>query len=86
MENKICQSCGMPITSDEQLGTNKDESINVDYCKYCYYGNCDECKKYHHNKNSRKSLTRCEKLKKKEQKKANRKNKWLCKLHIKRRK
>ena len=24
MENKICQSCGMPITSDEQLGTNKD--------------------------------------------------------------
>ena len=39
------------------------------------YGNCDECKKYHYNKNSRKSLTRCEKLKKKEQKKANRKNK-----------
>ena len=36
MENKICQSCGMPITSDEQLGTNKDESINKDYCKYCY--------------------------------------------------
>ena len=23
MENKICQSCGMPITSNEQLGTNK---------------------------------------------------------------
>ena len=37
------------------------------------YGNCDECKKYHHNKNSSKSLTRCEKLKKKEQKKENRK-------------
>ena len=36
MENKICQSCGMPITSDEQLGLNKDESINKDYCKYCY--------------------------------------------------
>lgn len=36
MENKICQSCGMPITSDEQLSTNKDGSINVDYCKYCY--------------------------------------------------
>ena len=28
MENKICQSCGMPITSDEQLGTNKDGSSN----------------------------------------------------------
>ena len=36
MKNKICQSCGMPITSNEQLGTNKDESINYDYCKYCY--------------------------------------------------
>ena len=36
MENKICQSCAMPITSDEQLGTNKDGSINEDYCKYCY--------------------------------------------------
>lgn len=36
MENKICQSCGMPIASNEQLGTNKDGSINTDYCKYCY--------------------------------------------------
>lgn len=36
MENKICQSCGMPITLNEQLGTNKDGSINNDYCKYCY--------------------------------------------------
>lgn len=36
MGNKICQSCGMPITLDEQLGTNKDGSINQDYCKYCY--------------------------------------------------
>lgn len=34
MENKICQSCGMPITSSVQLG--KDGSINNDYCKYCY--------------------------------------------------
>lgn len=36
MEQKICQSCGMPITSNEQLGTNADGSINSDYCKYCY--------------------------------------------------
>lgn len=36
MENRICQSCGMPITSYEQLGLNKDGSINNDYCKYCY--------------------------------------------------
>lgn len=36
MENRICQSCGMPIVSDEQLGTNKDGSTNQDYCKYCF--------------------------------------------------
>lgn len=36
MENKICQSCGMPITSNELLGTNIDGSINKNYCKYCY--------------------------------------------------
>lgn len=32
----ICQSCGMPIISNDQLGTNLDGSINKDYCKYCY--------------------------------------------------
>ena len=26
----------MPITKNEQLGLNKDGSINNDYCKYCY--------------------------------------------------
>ena len=36
MENKICQSCGMPITQKGLLGTNKDGRINTDYCKYCY--------------------------------------------------
>lgn len=36
MENKICQSCGMPIADDKLLGTNKDGIINKDYCKYCY--------------------------------------------------
>lgn len=36
MNHKICQSCGMPITSEEQLGTNQDGSVNLDYCKYCY--------------------------------------------------
>lgn len=30
-----CQSCGMPLT-DEQLGTEKDGSKNMDYCTYCY--------------------------------------------------
>ncbi len=33
---KICQSCGMPITKSDLLGTNKDGTINNDYCQYCY--------------------------------------------------
>ena len=36
MEKKICQSCGMPLVSDNELGTNKDGSLNTDYCKYCF--------------------------------------------------
>lgn len=35
MEQIICQSCSMPMT-EEQYGTNKDGSINKDYCTYCY--------------------------------------------------
>lgn len=36
MEMKFCQSCGMPLTSDEVCGTNADGSLSVDYCTYCY--------------------------------------------------
>lgn len=39
MENthmKFCQSCGMPIETKEVKGTNKDQSLNEDYCIYCY--------------------------------------------------
>ena len=35
MEQKICQSCGMPLTN-EILGTNSDGSKNEEYCIYCY--------------------------------------------------
>ena len=35
MEQKFCQSCGMPLTQ-EILGTNADGSKNDDYCIYCY--------------------------------------------------
>ena len=35
MEQKLCQSCGMPLT-DDVLGTNADGSKNEDYCMYCY--------------------------------------------------
>ena len=34
--NKICQSCGMPIKNKNQLGTNKDGTVNNLFCKYCY--------------------------------------------------
>ena len=32
----ICQSCGMPLASDEQKGTNEDGSRSDDYCVYCF--------------------------------------------------
>lgn len=35
MEQKFCQSCGMPL-SKEMMGTNADGSLNEDYCIYCY--------------------------------------------------
>ncbi|MFW5790462.1 MAG: zinc ribbon domain-containing protein [Bacillota bacterium] len=32
-----CQSCGMPIAGADNLcGTNKDGTINKNYCNYCY--------------------------------------------------
>lgn len=37
MENTIfCQSCGMPLTTQEDKGTNTDGSKSEDYCHYCY--------------------------------------------------
>jgi hypothetical protein len=37
MEEKYCQSCGMPMgATDEMYGTNADGSKSGDYCKYCF--------------------------------------------------
>jgi len=37
MENRVCQCCAMPLgETDELLGTEKDGSLNPEYCKYCY--------------------------------------------------
>ena len=33
---KFCQSCGMPLQKNEELGTNHDGSKNEEYCCYCY--------------------------------------------------
>ncbi len=32
----FCQSCAMPMESEDVLGTNLDGSRNSDYCIYCY--------------------------------------------------
>lgn len=32
----ICQSCGMPMQTEELQGLNKDGSKCEDYCIYCY--------------------------------------------------
>lgn len=36
MKTTYCQSCGMPLTKPEEQGTEKDGSLNPDYCIYCY--------------------------------------------------
>ena len=35
--SRICQSCGMPLTADDQYGTHADGTVCLDYCKYCYH-------------------------------------------------
>ena len=37
MEQKICQSCGMPMGDLLEMGTNADHTENTDYCRFCYY-------------------------------------------------
>ena len=37
MEERYCQSCGMPMGNTNELyGTERDGSKSIDYCKYCY--------------------------------------------------
>lgn len=37
MENKaLCQSCGMPLDTEEFKGTEKNGKKSKEYCKYCY--------------------------------------------------
>lgn len=32
----LCQSCGMPLSSLEELGKNADGSASFDFCRYCW--------------------------------------------------
>jgi hypothetical protein len=34
--NIICQSCNMPMVTDDLRGTNADESLSNDYCVHCF--------------------------------------------------
>ncbi len=37
MEDKYCQSCGMPMgDTDAMYGMEKDGKKSQDYCKYCF--------------------------------------------------
>ncbi|MCK8061421.1 MULTISPECIES: zinc ribbon domain-containing protein [unclassified Fusibacter] len=36
MNDLICQSCAMPMSNEKMMGTEKDGSVNRDYCTYCY--------------------------------------------------
>ncbi|HRX58820.1 MAG TPA: zinc ribbon domain-containing protein [Eubacteriales bacterium] len=37
MEERYCQSCGMPMgPTDELYGTEQDGTKSKDYCQYCY--------------------------------------------------
>ena len=36
MKQKICQSCGMPLQKEGDLGTNTDRSKNEEYCFHCF--------------------------------------------------
>lgn len=37
MKNVIsCQSCGMPLDTEDQKGTEKNGLKSDEYCKYCY--------------------------------------------------
>ncbi len=32
----ICESCGMPMHKLSDFGTNKDQTVNTEYCHFCY--------------------------------------------------
>lgn len=33
---RTCQSCGMPMSEEEHVGTEADGALSKDYCTYCY--------------------------------------------------
>ncbi len=35
-QTEVCQSCSMPLRSENDYGTNADGSKNQDYCHFCF--------------------------------------------------
>lgn len=35
-EEPVCQSCGMDLRQIEDFGTNSNEGVHTDYCKFCF--------------------------------------------------
>lgn len=35
-EQNICENCGMSMHKLADFGTNKDSTINTEYCHFCY--------------------------------------------------
>lgn len=35
-EKNSCQSCGMQMHHLSDFGTNKGDTVNTEYCRYCY--------------------------------------------------
>ena len=36
MKTVYCQSCGMPLVNEKEIGTNEDGSRSNEYCIYCF--------------------------------------------------
>jgi len=36
LNQRICQSCGMPLQKDQYCGTNADGSRSGEYCFHCF--------------------------------------------------
>ncbi len=36
MNQKLCQSCAMPLSDENLFGTNEDGDKSEDYCTYCF--------------------------------------------------
>lgn len=36
LTNNVCENCGRPMHHLYDFGTNKDGTVNTEYCHFCY--------------------------------------------------